>query len=138
MQSRGIWLADGNRANEVMINDKDEQSTVYGESSEAIFPVGGTEVVLVTQSLRGLEGTIKGTLHDTTSIGVAITAQGWRNKLLLIKAKAGQKCWLTIGDRTIQCVIRNLAINRRSTSPMSFGVSFDFYQTGTLEYVPTL
>lgn len=138
LQSQGIWLADATRANEVMIFDKEEQSTVYGEASEPVFPVGGTEVVLVTQSLRGLEGTIKGTLHDTTPIGIAITAQEWRNKLLLIKAKAGQKCWLTIGDRTIQCVIRSLSINRRATSPLSFTVSFDFYQVGTLEYVPTL
>ena len=89
-------------------------------------------------ALRGMEGTIKGTLQNTSGLAVSLTAQQWRDKLLLIKAKAGQKCWLTIGDRTISCVIRNLSINRRKTSPISFGVSFDYYQTGTLEYVPTL
>lgn len=134
----GIWLADEARTNEVWMMDKDEQSTVYGETSEFITIVGATERVLVTQALRGLEGTIKGTLHDTTTRGVALTAQAWRNKLLLIKAKAGQKCWLTLGDRTIQCVIANLAINRRPTSPLSFSVTFDFSQVGTLDYTPTL
>lgn len=138
LTSKGIWLADTNRTNEVVIFDSDEQTSAYGETSEVVMPVGGTEVVLVTMALRGMEGTIKGTLQNTSGLAVSLTAQQWRDRLLLIKAKAGQKCWLTIGDRNIQCVIRNLSINRRKTSPISFGVSFDYYQTGTLEYVPTL
>ncbi len=137
LQSKGIWLADEARTNEVLILGKAERSFTYGEASEPVEVVGGTEVVLITQGLRGMEGTVTGELHGG-QFGLSTTAAQWRNKLLAIKAKAGRKCWLTFGDTTIQCVVRNVAVNPRATSPLSFAVSFDFYQVGTLQFVPTL
>lgn len=139
MTSAGIWLADSDRTNEVLIYGRADRGFGYGESSEVLEVVGGTEVVLVTQSLRGIEGTITGELHGGAA-GIATTAQQWRDKLLAIKAKPGRKCWLTFGDTTIQCVVRNVAISPRPAPKLSFAVSFDFYQVGTLQpgFVPTL
>ena len=137
MTSQGIWLADSTRANEVMIVGKADRDFTYGEASEAVEVVGGSEVVLVTQSLRGLEGRIVGEIHSGIP-GLSTTAQQFRDKLLNIKAKAGQKCWLTFGDRTIQCVIRNLSIAPRNNAQLSFAVGFDFYQVGALEFTATL
>ena len=71
-------------------------------------------------------------------LGLTTTAQQWRDKLLNIKAQAGRKCWLTVGDRTIQCVVRNVAIKPRTNPKLGFSVSFDFYQTGALEYTASL
>lgn len=137
MTSQGIWLADTDRTNEVMIVGKADRDFTYGEASEPVEVVGGTEIVLVTQSLRGLEGRITGELHSGIP-GVATTAQQWRDKMLNIKAKPGQKCWLTFGDRTMQVVIRNVSIAPRSNAQLSFSVGFDFYQVGTLEFTPSL
>lgn len=139
MTSAGIWLADADRTNEVMVTGKADRGFTYGESSEVLEVVGATEVVLVTQSLRGMEGTITGELHGGIA-GLSTTAAQWRDKLLNIKAKPGQRCWLTFGDTTIQCVVRNIAISPRTNARLSFAVSFDFYQVGTLQpgFVPTL
>jgi hypothetical protein len=137
MTSRGIWLADSDRVNEVMITGKPDRDFTYGESSEPVEVVGGSEIVLVTQSLRGIEGRITGELHGGV-VGLSTTAQQWRDKLLNIKAKPGQRCWLTFGDRTIRCVIRNVSIAPRGNAQLSFSVGFDFYQVGTLDYVPSL
>jgi hypothetical protein len=137
MTSQGIWLADADRTNEVMIVGKADRDFTYGETSEPVEVVGGTEIVLVTQSLRGIEGRITGELHGGL-LGLSTTAQQWRDKLLNIKAKPGQRCWLTFGDRNIQCVIRNVSIAPRNNAQLSFTVGFDFYQVGTLEFTPTL
>jgi hypothetical protein len=137
MTSQGIWLADSTRTNEVMIVGKADRDFTYGETSEAVEVVGGSEVVLVTQSLRGIEGRIVGEIHSGIP-GLSTTAQQFRDKLLAIKAKPGQKCWLTFGDRTIQCVIRNLSIAPRNNAQLSFAVGFDFYQVGALEFTATL
>lgn len=137
MTSQGIWLADSTRTNEVLITGKADRGIVYGEDSEVVSVVGGTESVLVTQSLRGMEGTIAGELHGGVA-GLSTTAQQWRDKLLAIKAKPGRKCWLTIGDTTIQCVIRNVAVSPRPTAKLSYTVSFEFYQVGTLQFVASL
>ena len=135
----GIWLADLTRTNEVMITGKADRDITYGEMSEAVEVVGATEIVLVTQSLRGMQGRIVGELHGNVA-GLSTTAQQWRNKLLAIKSKPGRRCWLTLGDTTIQCVVSNIAISPRPSAKTSFSVSFDFYQVGTLQpgYVPTL
>ena len=137
MQSWGIWLADATRANEVLITGRVDRDVTYGEDSEALAVVGGTETIVVTQALRGMEGRIVGELHGGVA-GLSTTAQQWRDRLLKIKAAPGRKLWLTLGDVTIQCVIRSLSIAPRPTTPISFAVAFDFYQVGTLQYVPTL
>lgn len=137
MTSLGIWLADASRTNEVMITGKGGKTFTYGEDSEPITVVGASEVVLVTQSLRGMEGTITGELHSGVA-GLSTTAQQFRDKFLNIKAVPGRKCWLTFGDRQIQVVVRNMAVTPRDSTPLSFSVSFDFYQVGTLEYAASL
>lgn len=140
MRSQGVWLADYDRTNEVVIvgtGGKPAYDITYGEASEVVEVVGGTEIVLVTQSMRGAQGTVSGDLHSNL-FGLTTTAQQWRDKLLNIKAKPGRRCWLTLGDRTIQCVIRNVSISPRPSATLSFSVSFEFYQVGALDYVPTL
>lgn len=133
----GIWLADSTRANEVMIVGRDDRNLTYGEDSEAIVVVGGSETVVVTQAMRGFEGTISGELQSNIG-GLSTSAQQWRDKLLAIKRQAGRKCWLTFGDRTIECRIRNVSIRPKPTPPLAFLVSFEVYQTGALDYVPSL
>lgn len=134
----GIWLADATRANEVMIVGRDDRQLAYGEDSEAITVVGATETVIVTQGMRGYEGTITGELQSNMPGTGGITAQQWRAALLRIKRQAGRKCWLTFGDRTIECRVRNLTVRPKPTPPLAFLVSFEVYQTGTLDYVPSL
>jgi hypothetical protein len=137
MKHSGIWLADELRTNEVLITGKADRPFVYGEDSERLSVVGSSESILVTQSLRGLEGTVTGELHGNHH-GLATTAQQWRDKLLAIKAKPGRKCWLTVGDSTIQCVIHNVSCPPRPTAALSFNVSFDFFQVGALPFVASL
>lgn len=135
--SQGVWLADIDRVDEVLITGKTDRNFVWGESSEALEVVGSTQVVLVTQSLRGAEGQITGQLHSGL-VGLTTTAQQWRDRLLRLKAKAGQRLWLTVGDQTMQVVMRNVSISPRPVATLSFDVSFDFYQVGTLQFTPAL
>lgn len=137
LQHQGMWLSNTDHSISVLITGRDDRAVTYGEDSEIVLPVGATEPALVTNSLRGLEGTLTGELHSNM-LGLSTTAQQWRDAFLRIKAQAGRTCWLTFGDRTIQCVIRNAVVAPRPTTPLSFKVSFEFYQTGTLEFTPSL
>jgi hypothetical protein len=133
--TQGIWLADLTRTTEVMITGKADRNFSYGENSEVLEVIGSTEVVLVTQALRGLEGTVSGGLYSGL-IGLSTTAQQWRDALLALKARPGQRLWLTVGDLTLQVVIRNVSISPRPVSVVSFDVSFEFYQVGDLQFTP--
>jgi hypothetical protein len=137
ISTQGIWLADLTRTTEVLITGKADRNFTYGESSEVLEVVGSTQVVLVTQALRGVEGTISGSLHSGL-LGLSTTAQQWRDALLTLKARAGQRLWLTVGDITMQVVIRNVSISPRPTAQLSFDVSFEFFQVGTLQFTPAL
>lgn len=129
---QGIWLADKTRTNEVLIYGKSDRNWIYGETSEVFEVLGATEVSVVTHSLRGLEGSVTGQLRGGGFIpGLPETAQGWRDALLRIKRKPGQQCWLTVADMCLPVVVRNVHVTPRPTTPLSFDVSFDFYQVSS-------
>jgi hypothetical protein len=58
----GIYLADVVGQRHVQILGTDAADLELGESGETLFPIGG-EPVRVVDSVRGLEGTISGTVH---------------------------------------------------------------------------
>jgi hypothetical protein len=130
VRSQGIWLSDYLRQNEVVLFGRETRDWIYGEDSEVLTALNSSESTVVTHSLRGLEGTVQGTLQATAPIGLATTAQQQQAAILTIRAKPGQQCWLTLSDATIPVVIRNLKCAPRPLPTPVYDVSFEFYQVG--------
>jgi hypothetical protein len=128
LTSLGIWLADNTRANEVVLFGREARSWTYGEESEVLSVLGGSEVSVVTHSQRGLEGTVQGTLQHGSAIGENVTAKAYRDALLRIKRNPGQQCWLTLHDSTIPVVVRAINITPRALPQPVYDVSFEFYE----------
>lgn len=137
--TQGVWLADYDRTNEVLIVGRESRSWTYGEQSEVLEVIGGTEVVVVTHAQRGLEGSISGQLRSNM-LGLATTARQWKAALLAIKAKSGQgqTMWLTAGDATMPVTIRQINITPRPDASRDYDVSFEFYQLGAALQVASI
>lgn len=70
---RSIWFTDagdtlvyaqGSGPDMVMLDGQDSQTLAIGESSATFYPIGRRDPVRVVDAIRGLEGTISGTLLD--------------------------------------------------------------------------
>jgi hypothetical protein len=131
---QGIWLADHERDLDVFINGKDDGSWAMGEEATTHHPLGALHGVRITQAMRGLEGNITGTLTDNAGK----TVEEWEDRLLRIKARAGQVCTLSLGNTSMRVVVGNVAVWPTSTQPITKGVSFDFWQVGRLDFKPRL
>ena len=134
VMQQGIWLSDNERDIDVFINGRDDGTWAMGEEATTHNPLGATHGVRITQALRGLEGTITGTL--TPDAGKDVEA--WEDNLLRIKARPGQVCTLSLGNTSMRCVVGNVAVWPLPTVPITKGVSFDFWQAGRLDFTPRL
>lgn len=136
--TRGVWLADYDRTSEVLIVGRESsRQWSYGEQSEVLEVIGGTQVVVVTHAQRGLEGTITGQLRGGM-LGLAQTAADWKAALLAVKKRSGEggTCWLTAGDATIPVVIRSVNCTPRAEPVPCYDVSFEFYQLDSKVLTP--
>jgi len=68
-----IWFVDsgddavyseGDPPNMVCLSGQDTQTLAIGESSATFYPVGRRDPIRVVDAIRGLEGTVSGTLFD--------------------------------------------------------------------------
>lgn len=127
VRSSGIWLCGDGKIADVMIVGRDQPSMTLGETSEIHEVIGSTEVVLVSQSQRGYEGSISGRLVSSVD-DRNYSAQTWRNGMLKFKENPTQQLWLTVGDMTIPVLVRNINVSPRMSPELSFDVSFDYYE----------
>lgn len=126
----GMWLANQDRSVEVLITGRQtDRAWTFGEQSEVLEVIGGSEVIVVTHAQRGLEGTISGQLR-TGMFGLTTTAAQWKAALLTLKRKgaSGETLLLTAGDATIPVVIRQVNVYPRAEPQLAYDVSFEFYQ----------
>jgi hypothetical protein len=96
------------------------------EVHEVLAPVAP---VLITQSLRGYEGTVSGVIADDTLSGR--TARQMRDTLKSWRGQQGTKRLLYLVDEAFEVVIFNLKYKARAYSgnKVKYEVSFDFIQT---------
>jgi hypothetical protein len=131
---RGIWLVDRERDIDVLIKGREPGEWSMGEDATTHYPMGDSKPVRITQSLRGWEGHITGTL--TTSEG--LTAQEWQDRLLRIKSRPGDNLTLTLGQESMRVEAYNIVVAPTGNTPTNVAVDFDFHQVGRLDYRPRL
>jgi hypothetical protein len=98
------------------------------ESSEIHYILGSAPPVLVTQSLRGYEGSISGVLADDVVSGE--TASGQLAHLEYFKQNPGIKLKLIWIDKVMTVVIRNVTDSPVAypSGKVDYLVSFDFFE----------
>lgn len=91
--------------NEVFFFNPDVEAAL-AEQSEAHYILGNAPPVLITQSLRGYEGTLQGVLVDSQVPGLTIAAQ--LASLAYFRQNPGQVLKLSWIEKTIQVVVYNV------------------------------
>lgn len=132
---RGTWLFDEDGV-AVCIQDDREHDMKYVEVSAIHEPLGSDRVVVVTQALRGLEGTLDGLL--TGLKGQDETPELWRKNLLEFKQSPATQRTLVIEDQVIPVIIRNVTVKQAPKRARSWIASFEFYQQGGLPFDSSL
>lgn len=129
---RGTWLFDPDGNAVCVQNDKDHDMTMP-EVSAIHEPLGSDRVVIITQALRGYEGTVDGLITDLK--GQDETAAQWRANLLRFKSEPTTTLTLVIEDQSFPVVIRNVQLRQ---APLQDGwfTNFEFYQQGNLLFDP--
>lgn len=98
------------------------------ESSEIHYLLGDAPPVLISQSLRGYEGTVTGVLLNDTVPGM--TADGQLSSLNWFKERPGQVLKLVWVDKVMRVVIRNVTDEPIAypDGSVEYLVSFEFFQ----------
>lgn len=99
------------------------------ESSDIHYLLGNAPPILITQSLRGYEGTVSGVLSDNTISG--LTAAGQLADLNYFKKNPGVELKFTWINKVMKVVIRNVTDEPIAypDGSVDYLVSFEFFQT---------
>ncbi len=121
----GIWLTDLDQDIRVHIAGDEGVDLLLGESSAVYTPPAGGQVVLVSQGLRGYQGTVSGFLVPLGGVAAAT----WEARLRLIRERPEALVRLSLGDINLRGWIQNVTV-RPSNDPFrrERACSFDFYQ----------
>lgn len=117
------WLA---------LADQDAGSWGMGEASDVIQVLGADRTLLVSQGLRGYEGSFSGGIYSELPGVDSLTAQEIRDRAWHVKQNPTRIYRLVAADLNIPVVVRNLSVAPTPRRDLSYGVSFDFYQQGEL------
>ncbi|MDN4162942.1 DNRLRE domain-containing protein [Nocardioides abyssi] len=130
----GIWLIDPRRNIKIQIMDVDEGSWEMGEESQTFTPIGSSRARLLTQALRGYEGSISGLLVNTG--GRSVREQ--EADMYTLKSTPGQTYALVLSDMSIPVVIANVTVAPTPHKEVVKRVSFNFWQQGQLPFEANL
>lgn len=136
----GVWLLDPDTGTEVVLWGDDGGDWEYGEDTQTYLPIGASAPVLVTTSMRGLEGSWSGELAEVPSLpnyGV----DSMEANLYLLKADPASVVRLVAGDLNIPVYLYEITL---APDPASKGgdrvvaVAFSFAQADELPYTAVL
>lgn len=120
------------------LSETDDDRTIFlfepkvaaekAESSDIHYLLGDAPPVLISQSLRGYEGTVSGVLLNETVPGM--TAEGQLSSLEWFKERPGQVLKLVWVDKVMRVVIRNVTDEPIAypDGTVEYLVSFEFFQ----------
>ena len=128
----GTWLFDDDGA-AVCIQDDREHDMNMPEVSAIHEPLGSDRVVVITQALRGFEGTISGLLTELKGQSESHTV--WRENLLKFKSEPHRIRTLVVGDQVFPVIVRNVQV-RYAPKRRGYQASFEFFQQGNLIFDP--
>lgn len=120
------WLA---------LADQDSGSWGMGETSDVIQVIGADRPVLVSQGLRGYEGSFSGGVYSDLPGVESLTAQQLRDRAWHVKEFPTRVYRLVVSDINIPVVVRNLSVAPTPRQNLDYGCSFDFFQQGELPWV---
>lgn len=108
----------------ILLNGKPDMQLT--EVSALYQPAGNGPPMLITQSERGYQGKVAGTLASIKNVSAAT----FKARFLAMTRKNGQQLYLTIADEAFRCIIYNASIVPRIKNEETiYDVSFDFAQT---------
>jgi len=117
VKALGCMLTDSAGTNAVLILNANKTPELK-EISEVHEVLASVPPVLITQALRGYQGSVSGVVADNTLTGRTAEAQGVRVNLYLV-------------DRAIDAIIFNINwVPNADTEGVFFNVSFDFFEVG--------
>lgn len=126
----GIWLIDPRRNIKVQLLGDDSGSWDMGEESQTYTPIGATRPRLVTQALRGYEGSITGMLAGSETK----TIEEQEADMFALKETPGQQYALVLADMAIPVVVSNIVVAPTPHKEKVRMVSFNFWQQGNLSF----
>jgi hypothetical protein len=130
----GIWLLDEESNLRQQIMGDDPGDWAMGEQADNHEVRGSSFVVRITQSLRGFEGTISGTIAASTGQTIdQAEANMWE-----FKRKPGRVYRLVLSNMAIPVVIGNVVVAPSPEQEIIKRVSFDFWQADDLPFTPVL
>lgn len=120
-------LMDLDQSDEVFLFNPDVQAA-RAESSDVHYPLGSAEPVLITQSLRGYEGTVTGVIAD--GIVPGLTQEAQLASLTFFRRNPGRKLVLSWKEKNIKVVVYNITESSVSypDGRVDHVVSFSFFQ----------
>jgi hypothetical protein len=134
LQPVGMWLSDPSRSIYIQIIGDDPGTWEMGEASAAYTPVGATRATLITQALRGFEGTLAGRLRARS--GATLAQQ--EADVYRLKSTPGQVYYLTLSNLAFPVVISNLSLSPLDSPEADKQISFKFWQSGSLPFTAAL
>lgn len=129
----GTWLVDEETGQQVCIQNDKTHDVKFGEVSSVHEVLGSSRVVLVTEALRGYEGTIEGGLYWVTGLPKD-AASTWRRNLLDFKSNPGRELRLVLEDQTFPVNIKDVQVAGDPSHPGEWAASFAFWQMGELPF----
>lgn len=126
-----VWLLDEDDPSWYIAIEGEDGTWSMGEESEMHEVRGSDRQVLITEALRGYEGTFSGRLLDGLSV---LTAQELRDRVWDLKQNPTHTWRLVLADMNIPVVIRNATVTPSPEADLQYGLSFEFYQQGELQW----
>lgn len=133
---QGTWITDAVGGSPVAFFQDQGRTMAFGEQSEVFEPIGAESVAVITQGMRGYEGQVDAQIWDNP-VGLPVSIGTWKANFLTLKSLPGQKIYLFTDDFTIPIVIQNAnLVHLPGPEGTGYAISFQFFQTGDLTYVP--
>ena len=133
VQHLGTWLVDEETQDAVCIQNDTDHDMAFGEVSSVHEVLGSPTVILVTEALRGYEGTVSGGLYDARGLTYG-GAKGWRDNLLKFKSNPGKEYRLLIEDQDLRVQVKDIQVTGDPDRWGEWKASFSFWQTDWFTY----
>lgn len=129
---KGIWLYDED-GSAVCLQDDREHNLTMPEVFAVHEPLGSSKAVVVTQALRGYEGTLEGLITELKGAGEA--PEVWRANLLRFKSSPSTLRTLVLEDLVLPVCTSDIQI-KGAPGRRGWRASFSVYQQDDFLFDP--
>lgn len=126
----GIYLVEPETGLYVFIAGKAGLKTAYGEAGTTFFPIGRQSPVRVTDSKRGMEGSVNGVF---LLFGSDTSEEMRENVLLMKELDTSTEFRLIWGHNNIPVIIGPLELEEIDAGEEMYNISFPFWQVRSFE-----